>query len=39
MPGAFILALTQVLSVNAEHVTPAYEDIWYYLWRRAAACL
>ena len=29
----FILTLTQVLAVDAEHVMPAYEDVWYYLWR------
>jgi uncharacterized protein (DUF2126 family) len=29
----FIRLLARVLNVNAEHVMPAYEDTWYYLWR------
>jgi uncharacterized protein (DUF2126 family) len=31
--GRFITALTEVLSVDSAHVIPAYEDVWYYMWR------
>jgi uncharacterized protein (DUF2126 family) len=29
----FIAALAAQLGVNAGHVQPGYEDVWYYLWR------
>jgi uncharacterized protein (DUF2126 family) len=29
----FMRALARVLDVKAEHILPAYEDTWYYLWR------
>jgi uncharacterized protein (DUF2126 family)/transglutaminase-like putative cysteine protease len=29
----FIDALADRLGVNAAHVMPAYEDVWYYLWK------
>jgi uncharacterized protein (DUF2126 family) len=29
----FITALAERLDVTGEHVQPAYEDVWYYLWR------
>ena len=29
----FILELAAVLDVDAQHVLPAYEDAWYYLWK------
>jgi len=29
----FITALAETLAVDAAHVIPAYEDVWYYLWR------
>jgi uncharacterized protein (DUF2126 family) len=29
----FITALAETLAVEAGHVIPAYEDVWYYLWR------
>ncbi|HZZ70782.1 MAG TPA: transglutaminase family protein [Pirellulales bacterium] len=29
----FIAALAKRLHVDAEHVQPAYEDVWYYLWK------
>ncbi len=30
---AFIIALAKRLGVEAQHVMPAYEDVYYYLWR------
>ena len=30
---AFTRFLTRLLDVPADHVEPAYEDAWYYLWR------
>lgn len=29
----FISKLAQVLSVKQKHIMPAYEDVWYYMWR------
>ena len=29
----FITALAERLRVVSEHVLPAYEDVWYYLWK------
>ena len=29
----FIHALTRALDVSTDHILPAYEDAWYYLWR------
>ena len=29
----FITALAELLRVDSEHVLPAYEDVWYYLWK------
>jgi len=29
----FAKALATRLGVNAQHLMPAYEDIWYYLWK------
>ena len=29
----FITLLTQVLGVDSRFVIPAYEDVWYYLWK------
>ncbi|HTS16989.1 MAG TPA: transglutaminase family protein [Verrucomicrobiae bacterium] len=29
----FITRLTQILGVDSRFVIPAYEDIWYYLWK------
>jgi uncharacterized protein (DUF2126 family) len=29
----FITRLAEVIGVKTKHVLPAYEDIWYYLWR------
>jgi uncharacterized protein (DUF2126 family)/transglutaminase-like putative cysteine protease len=29
----FIRRLGDILGVEAEHVLPAYEDAWYYLWK------
>jgi uncharacterized protein (DUF2126 family)/transglutaminase-like putative cysteine protease len=29
----FIAALAERLRVDAAHVVPAYEDVWYYLWK------
>jgi len=29
----FITALAEELHVDSEHVQPAYEDVWYYLWK------
>ena len=29
----FIMALADALGVDAQHVIPAYEDVWHYLWR------
>jgi len=29
----FIVALAEKLNVGGEHAIPAYEDIWYYLWK------
>jgi uncharacterized protein (DUF2126 family) len=28
----FIVALADALAVDREHVIPAYEDVWHYLW-------
>jgi uncharacterized protein (DUF2126 family)/transglutaminase-like putative cysteine protease len=30
---AFISELAKRLEVNAKHVLPGYEDVWYYLWK------
>ena len=30
---AFVKALATRLHVNDEYVLPAYEDVWYYLWK------
>jgi len=30
---AFITELAKRLDVNAKHVLPGYEDVWYYLWK------
>ena len=29
----FVLALAERLGVNPQHALPAYEDVWYYLWK------
>jgi uncharacterized protein (DUF2126 family) len=29
----FITTLADVLRINSAHVIPAYEDVWYYLWK------
>ncbi len=29
----FIHRLADVLTLPAKHIMPAYEDVWYYLWR------
>ena len=29
----FGLTLASQLNLNGEHILPAYEDVWYYLWR------
>jgi len=29
----FISLLARILGVQGEHIMPAYEDAWYYLWR------
>jgi uncharacterized protein (DUF2126 family)/transglutaminase-like putative cysteine protease len=29
----FMALLARILGVDGEHILPAYEDIWYYLWR------
>jgi len=29
----FVDALSERLQVNNSHVMPAYEDVWYYLWK------
>ena len=29
----FITTLAEVLDLDPEHVIPAYEDVWYYLWK------
>ena len=29
----FILALTERLGLDPEHTLPAYEDVWYHLWK------
>ncbi len=29
----FITALADVLRIDSPHVIPAYEDVWYYLWK------
>ena len=29
----FIALLAHVLGVTGDHIMPAYEDVWYYLWR------
>ena len=29
----FVAALADRLGVDPQHVIPAYEDVWYYLWR------
>ena len=29
----FITTLADVLRINSAHVMPAYEDVWYYLWK------
>ena len=29
----FIRTLAETLGVDSHHVTPAYEDAWYYLWK------
>jgi len=35
--AVFIAALAAQLGVTADHVLAGYEDVWYYLWRRAKA--
>ena len=30
---SFIAALANELGVSNDHITPGYEDTWYYLWR------
>ena len=29
----FLSALAERLHIDAQHVIPAYEDVWYYLWK------
>jgi uncharacterized protein (DUF2126 family) len=31
--GRFIQHLAGKLGLDAQHIQPAYEDVWYYLWR------
>ena len=31
--GRFLDAVAQRLALSAEQIFPAYEDVWYYLWR------
>jgi uncharacterized protein (DUF2126 family)/transglutaminase-like putative cysteine protease len=30
---AFIQELSERLGISGEHITPGYEDTWYYLWK------
>ncbi len=31
--GKFMAKLCEALDVNAKYAMPAYEDVWYYLWK------
>ncbi|MDQ8021788.1 MAG: transglutaminase family protein [Moraxellaceae bacterium] len=31
--AGFLRALTEKLGLESKHVFPAFEDVWYYLWR------
>ncbi len=31
--GKFMAKLCEALQVNAKYALPAYEDVWYYLWK------
>jgi uncharacterized protein (DUF2126 family) len=31
--ATFVSLLTRILGVKDDHIMPAYEDAWYYLWR------